>query len=90
MASRKKPLAPTDALCSLQVTRGGVSIQLDGVPVSDVVRVACYLLDRFNEAHEHHPELEPPEREFVQIGQYTPVPVTDDEGARHKKKRVGF
>lgn len=90
MPARRRKKVPLDAaMCSLQVTRGGVSIQLDGVAVSDVVTMACYLLDRFNEAHPHHPELEPPEKEFVQVGAYTPVEVKEDEGAR-RKKRVGF
>lgn len=89
---RRKPttVAPEDAVCSVHVQRGGVQVSLDGVQVRDAVSIACYLLDRFNERQGAHPELEPPAREVVQIGQYTPIAVTDDETLARRKKRVGF
>lgn len=90
---RRKPATVTleDAVCSVHVQRGGVQVSLDGVQVRDAVAIACYLLDRFNEQQASHPELEPPNREVVQIGDYTPVAVTDDETlARKRPRRVGF
>lgn len=92
-AKRQKPTAVAleDAVCSVHVQRGGVQISLDGVQARDAVAIACYLLDRFSERQAAHPELEPPNREVVQIGSYTPVAVTDDETlARKRPRRVGF
>lgn len=90
---RRKPTAVAleEAVCSVHVQRSGVEVSLDGVRVRDVVAIACYLLDRFNERQFAHPEIEPPNREVVQIGDYTPVAVTDDETlARKRPRRVGF
>lgn len=91
MAAPRRKVRLEDAPCSVNVQRGGVAVNLDGIPVSDAVRLACYLLDRFNEQQDKHPELEPPAREVVQIGGYHPID-TDDDGteARRRQRRVGF
>lgn len=89
MTARKRTRgerSPDVIPCTVQVSRGGVSVQVEGVAMSQAAEVACYLLAALQQRQREHPELSRPS-EVVQIGGYSPIEVTDDETLA---KKVGF
>lgn len=87
-ARKRKPArrSPKAVPCNVQITRGGVCVQVEGVALSQVGEVACYILSTLQQYQRQHPELSQPQ-EVVQIGGYTPVEVVDDDTWARK---VGF
>ena len=88
---RRQPAKPLALIpCQIHVSRGGVTIVVDRVATSQAAELAAHLLQQI-EAHQHrHPELARPQ-EYVQLGGYAPVDVSDDDTfASAPPSRIGF
>jgi hypothetical protein len=72
---------------AVHLERAGLSVRVDGVPVSDVAEVAADLLDAFRLLRRAYPEVI---ADLGHVGGGTPVDVIDDDWAEEGRGRVGF
>lgn len=92
MAAKKRkptprPRSTAHIPCAVHVQRGGVSVSVDHIMLTQAVDVACYLLAQLEARRREHPELSRPQS-VEHFGGYTVVPIEDD--GTEARRTVGF